>query len=376
MITLGDVFRRFAGDYVSMHGASLLPSHARAIADILACRTDALGGHRWRCTRCSVEVHSYHSCKNRSCPTCHRDETERWLGRRRAELLPCPYFHVTVTVPAELRDVLRANQRDGYAALMRAAAQSIIELSRDRRHVGGTVGVLAVLHTWTGQLVYHPHVHCLVTGGGVSPDGRSWCPARPDYLVPTRALAELVRGKMMAALRKRRPDLVIPEAVWRKPWVVHCTAWGDGADAVLAYLARYVHRVAITNNRIAGLDEAGVIIRHKERASGRWLQTRLSGHEFMRRFLQHVLPKGLHKIRYFGLWHPSQREQAARAGLLLRLDRPPAAGGAASASEPRDDAMARLPASGAAEIVRMCPCCKEGRLVEVGRLFPKQASGP
>ena len=157
MITLGDVFRRFAGDYVSMHGASLLPSHTRAIADILACRTEALGGHRWRCTQCGVEVHSYHSCKNRSCPTCHRDETERWLAARKTELLPCPYFHVTVTVPADLRDVLRANQKDGYAALMRAAAQSIIELARDKRYAGGTVGVLAVMHTWTGQLVQNPH---------------------------------------------------------------------------------------------------------------------------------------------------------------------------------------------------------------------------
>src|SRR5262245_3365107 len=136
-----------------MHGASLLPSHTRAIADILACRTEALGGHRWRCTQCGVEVHSYHSCKNRSCPTCHRDETERWLAARKTELLPCPYFHVTVTVPADLRDVLRANQKDGYAALMRAAAQSIIELARDKRYAGGTVGVLAVMHTWTGQLV-------------------------------------------------------------------------------------------------------------------------------------------------------------------------------------------------------------------------------
>jgi len=376
VITLGDVFRRFAGDYVSMHGASLLPSHARAIADILACRTEALGGHRWRCTRCGVEVNSYHSCKNRSCPTCHRDETERWLAARKTELLPSPYFHVTVTVPAELRDVLRANQKDGYAALMRAAAQSIIELERDKRYAGGTVGVMAVLHTWTGQLVYHPHVHCLVTAGGVSADGQSWCPARPDYLVPTKALAKLVRGKLRAALAKRRPDLVIPEAAWRKPWVVHCTSWGDGVEAVLEYVARYVHRIALTNNRIVGLNGAGVTIRHKERTSGRWVHTRLSGHEFMRRFLQHVLPKGLHKIRYFGLWHPSQREQAARARLLLQLNRPADPGVAASASETPDDATARSPPSGSTQDARICPSCKEGRLVEIGRLYPKQASGP
>ncbi len=374
MITLGDVFRRFADDYVARYGASLLPSHARAITDIVTCRTSARGGHRWRCTTCGAEVHSYHSCKNRSCPTCHRDDTERWLEARRAELMPCPYFHVTVTVPAELRDVLRSNQRDGYAALMQAAAEAIIELARDKRYVGGTVGVLGVLHTWTQQLVYHPHVHCLVTGGGVSADGKSWCPARRDYLVPEKALARLVRGKMIASLRKRRPDLVIPEAAWQKPWVVHCTAWGNEAEAVLEYLARYVYRVAITNSRLVGLDDGGVTIRHRDRATREWHTTRLSGHEFMRRFLQHVLPKGFHKVRYWGLWHPSQRKAAARARLLLQLDRP-AVPSNTSKADARETASASS-ASGAVEPVRTCPSCKEGRLVEVGRLYPQQASGP
>jgi hypothetical protein len=261
VVALADVFRRFADDYLSRHGASVLPSHRRAIADILACRTHALGGHLWRCNHCSNEVYSYHSCKNRSCPRCHKDQTERWIAAREVELLACPYFHVTVTVPAELREVLRANQRDGYAALMKATAEAVIELARDRRHVGGTVGVMAVLHTWTQQLVYHPHVHCLVTGGGVSDDGRDWHPARDNFLVPTRPLAVLVRAKMRAALAKRRPDLVLPKAAWRKPWVIHCTAWGDGAEAVLRYLARYVFRVAITEGRIVGLNDATSIAR-------------------------------------------------------------------------------------------------------------------
>lgn len=320
MVALADVFRRFAEDYLSAHAASVPPSHRRAIADILACRTHALGGHLWRCNHCSTEVYSYHSCKNRSCPRCHKDQTERWIAARKAELLACPYFHVTVTVPAELRAVLRANQRDGYAALMKATAEAIIELARDRRHVGGIVGVMAVLHTWTQQLVYHPHVHCLVTGGGVTDDGRDWLPARGKFLVPTKPLAVLVQAKMRAALAKRRPDLVLPEAAWRKPWVIHCTAWGDGAEAVLRYLARYVFRVAITEGRIVGVDDNGVTIRHKHRKSGRWHTTRLVGHEFMRRFLQHVLPKGLHKVRYSGLWHPSRRDHVARARQLLALN--------------------------------------------------------
>jgi Putative transposase. len=326
VVALADVFRRFADDYLSRHGASVLHSHRRAIADILACRTQALGGHLWRCNRCSSEIYSYHSCKNRSCPRCHKDQTERWIAAREAELLACPYFHVTVTVPAELREVLRANQRDGYAALMKATAEAIIELARDRRHVGGTVGVMAVLHTWTQQLVYHPHVHCLVTGGGVSDDRRDWHPARDNFLIPTRPLAVLVRAKMRADLAKRTPDLALPKAAWRKPWVIHCTAWGDGAEAVLRYLARYVFRVAITEGRIVRLDDDGIDIRHKHRASGRWHTTRLNGHEFMRRFLQHVLPKGLHKVRYSGLWHHSRRDHAARARQLLALDRSEAPG--------------------------------------------------
>jgi Putative transposase/Transposase zinc-binding domain len=376
MITVADVFRRFADDYLSAHGASLLPSHGRAIADILACRTEALGGHLWRCDHCSTEVFSYHSCKNRSCPTCHRDQTERWLEARRAELLACPYFHITVTVPEELRDVLRANQRDGYALLMKAVAEAIVELARDRRHVGGTVGVLAVLHTWTQQLVYHPHIHCLVTGGGVSDDGRSWHPARRDYLVPTKALAKLVRGKLKAALEKRRPDLVVPPAVWSKPWVVHCTAWGDGAEAVLRYLARYVFRAAITNNRIVGLDDDCVAIRHKHRASGRWRKTRLDGHEFMRRFLQHVLPKGLHKVRYYGLWHPSRRDLAARVQLMLRLQQSSTAGHVASADDIGKDAADHSAQLASTDRPRICPCCQIGHLAHIGRLYPKQVRGP
>ena len=161
MIEVADVFRRFAPDYLAAHGASMLPSHQRAITDILACRTEALGGHLWRCDHCSAERFAYHSCKNRSCPKCHTDQTEQWLQARRAEMLPSRYFHVTVTVPEDLREVLRTNQRDGYAILMKAAAEAIIELARDLRYVGGTVAVLAVLHTWTQQLGLHPHAEYL-----------------------------------------------------------------------------------------------------------------------------------------------------------------------------------------------------------------------
>src|SRR6201996_7294620 len=210
MIEVADVFRRFAVDHLSAHGAPSPPSPRPPIADILHCRTAALGGQVWRCEACNSEVFSYHSCNNRSCPKCHTAQTQEWLERRQAEMPPVPYFHITVTVPAELRAVLRAHQRAGYGALMQASAEAIIELARDPRYVGGIVGVLAVLHTWTQQLSFHPHVHCLVSGGGISVDGSTWHPARHKFLLPIKALATLVCGKFRALLRQKCPDLIIP----------------------------------------------------------------------------------------------------------------------------------------------------------------------
>jgi hypothetical protein len=220
VIEVADIVRRFGPSYLEVHGASVLPSHRRALFDTLACRTDQLGGHLWRCTGCSAEIPSYHGCGNRSCPKCHRDQTADWLAARSAEMLPTGHFHVTVTVPEELRDVLRRHQQIGYGVLMSAAAAALVELARDPRYVGGTVGVLAVLHTWTQQLHYHPHVHCLVTGGGVSADGAYWQPpVRDGFLVPVKALGKLIRGKVRAELARRLPTVSIPRAVWRQPCI-------------------------------------------------------------------------------------------------------------------------------------------------------------
>jgi len=374
MIEVAEVFRRFAADYLEAHGASMLPSHRRAVEDILACRTAALGGQVWRCEACNTEMFSYHSCGNRSCPKCHTTQTQEWLERRQAEMLPVPYFHITVTVPAGLREVLRANQRDGYAALMQASAAAIIELARDPRYVGATVAVLTVLHTWTQQLSLHPHVHCLVSGGGISDDGSTWHPARRNFLVPIKALARLVRGKFRAMLQRKCPDLGIPDAVWRTPWILHVTAWGTGEQAVLDYLARYVFRVALTNARIVGLDDQTVSIRYKERRTGRPRTCRLSGDEFMRRFLQHVLPRGFHKVRYFGLWHPAQRRNAAWVRQMLQLQAPP------KLDPPMDPvAPPREPPSADATPLPeplICPHCRQGRLIFIRTLTSWQAMAP
>jgi hypothetical protein len=259
---------------------------------------------------------------------------------------------------------------------MKAAADAIIELARDRRFVGGTVGVLAVLHTWTQQLAYHPHVHCLVTAGGVSADGRGWHPARGAFLVPHKALAKLVRGKLRAALAAKRPDLIAPKAAWTKPWVIHIAHWGEGAEAVLRYLARYVFRTAITNARIVGLDERAVTFRYRHRKSARWQTLSLQGHEFMRRFLQHVLPARLHKVRYFGLWHPSKRHLASQARLLLELERIDACSPkpVAEPDPPANlDGGQQSPATD--PVPRICPGCRNAHLVYIRRL-PKNALGP
>jgi len=200
----------------------------------------------------------------------------------------------------------------------------------------------------------------------------NWRPARRAFLVPLKALAKLLSGKLRAALQKKRPDLVLPDAAWSKPWVVHCTPWGEGEQAVLDYLARYVFRVAITNARIVALDDEAVTIRHKHRKSNRWRTSRIPGQEFMRRFLQHVLPEGLHKVRYFGLWRPARRKDAARARLLLRLDpqaTPLRAQMSADAVDPCADP--EKP-----DGPRVCPCCRAGRLLFVRQLSPKRAQGP
>jgi hypothetical protein len=270
--------------------------------------------------------------------------------------------------------VLRANQRDGYAALMQASAAAIIELARDPRYVGGTVAVLAVLHTWTQQLSLHPHVHCLVSGGGISEDASTWHPARRNFLVPIKALARLVRGKFRALLQRKCPDLGIPDAVWRTPWILHVTAWGTGEQAVLDYLARYVFRIALTNARIVGLDDQTVSIQYKDRNTGRLRTCRLSGDEFMRRFLQHVLPRGFHKVRYFGLWHPAQRHNAARVRQMLQLQAPP------KADPPQDPVVPPLQPSSAEPVPAVepliCPHCHQGRLIFIRTLSPRQAMAP
>lgn len=321
MLEIADVVRQFGPSYLKAFGGRMLPSHCRALEDIAACRTPAMGGHLYQCCGCGDSFYVYHGCGNRSCPACHAHQTRLWLEARTEELLPCPYYHVCVTVPSELHALFRTNQRLAYGLLMRAAAGAVRDLCGDNRYMGATPAILAVLHTWSARMDYHPHVHLLVSGGGVARDGTAWREARHNFLLPVRALSQLVRGKFHAQLQKERPELALEHAgaVWEKKWVAWCKPWGQGEQALLDYLGRYVHRVAITNSRILAIGENTVTFRYKERKQDRWRTCTLSGHEFLRRFLQHVLPKGLHKVRYYGLWNPQKRQVLRNASIALEL---------------------------------------------------------
>jgi len=322
-VELADVVRRFAPEYTSQYGPVMMPSQRKALADIAACCTSELGGRLYRCDDCRETFWSYHCCRNRSCPKCHGTQTQQWLQKREAELLPCDYFHAVATVPSELHGVFQREQKYMYGLLMKVSAEAVKELCAKKRHLGALPGILSVLHTWNGELRFHPHVHMLITGGGITKDGEHFEPARGEFLVPVQVLSRKIAAKFRDALKKEKPSLFakIPAAVWQREWVSFCKHYGHGNDAVLKYLSRYVFRTAISNARILGMDDTHVTFRYKDRSTDSWQTIRLPGVEFLRRFLQHVLPRGFHKVRYYGLWHHSKRDLSSRAWLLLILEK-------------------------------------------------------
>jgi len=314
-IELADVVRRFGPAYLESQGSRILPSQKKALDDISACRTAALGGHQYRCLSCDTTFWVYHSCRNRSCPACHGRETQRWLDERNAQVLGCGYYHIVITVPRQIRSSFLADQKRMYSLLMKVAAECVIDLARDERFLGATPAILSVLHTWTGDIQYHPHVHMLVSAGGVSDDGQYWkSPRNNKFLVPIKALSALIRGRFRAHLERCAPDTLsaLPDKVWRDGWNSFCKYFGKGADTILNYLGRYVFRIAISNTRIVSMDETHVTFRNNNGKS-----IRITGEEFLRRFVMHVLPRGFHKVRYYGLWHHSKQDLQKRARLLL-----------------------------------------------------------
>lgn len=357
MLRLADVVRRHGPAYLARHQGAILPSHCRAMTAITNCRTPALGAHLGVCARCEHRHLLYHSCRHRACARCGFDATERWLEHQRDLLLPVAYYHVVFTLPSELRRLVRQHQRALIDVLFRSAYAALAQLAADQRYLGGQIGVLAVLHTWTRALVYHPHVHMIVPGGALAADG-TWHPVprrRRRFLVPVKPLARLFAGKFLAAARQVLPGVTIPSLRAGTRWVVYAKPVVHGNDAILRYLGRYVHRTAITDGALIACTDHAVTFRYRDHRDRRTKQMTLPPNEFLRRFLQHVLPRGLHRVRTYGLLHSGNRHLLRRLQLLLTPNGEP---------EPRR--------SGRALRTLRCPRCRHGSLVLTDRLSREQ----
>jgi hypothetical protein len=315
MLEVADIFRLHGPAYQEKFGARMLPSHHRAMQDIEQCRTASLGGQLYYCAQCDQQRYSYHSCKNRHCPKCQNEQANQWLQAQKELLLPTHHFLVTFTLPAELRALARSQQKTIYNLLFRASAAALLQLAQDPRFVGGRLGMVGVLHTWTRQLLYHPHVHYLVSGGGLTSDYH-WRASRKDFLVPVKALSSIFRAKFRDELKKSELFPLAKAHVWRKDWVVHSEPVGSGVQA-FQYLAPYIFRVALGNNRLRQLHEGQVTFAYKESATDQLQHCTVTAEEFIRRFLQHVLPHRFIKVRYYGLLSPAQRQLVQKARQLL-----------------------------------------------------------
>ena len=318
MIPLAAVLRRHWPAYERKYRARLLPSHRRAVAALLSCRTPALGGQLYRCD-CGQEHYAYHSCNHRACPQCGHADATAWLQRQRRKLLPVPYYLVTFTVPAQLRKVIRSHQQDLYPLLLRESAGTLRDIARDHKDLGAQIGFLAVLQTWTRDLRYHPHVHCVVPGGGLSPDRLRWVsPKREGYFLPQSVLALRFRTRLRQALQQQHPQLYlqIPRAAWTLDWVADVQPVGTGEPA-LKYLAAYVYRTAFSAERIRADTDQGITFSYKDGQDGSTRTLCLPPEQFLHRFLQHVLPRGLQRVRYFGFLSAAAKTQWQRVRALL-----------------------------------------------------------
>jgi hypothetical protein len=383
-LEVAEVIRSCRDAFLQRYGAGLTPEQRRALDDLTTCRTAALGGHVLECPQCGHQEVAYNSCGNRHCPKCQATAAARWLETQAADVLDTPYFHVVFTLPRALGPLALHNPREVYGLLMQTAAATLLELAADPRHLGAEVGVLAVLHTWGQDLALHPHVHCVVTGGGLSPAADRWVAGREDFFLPVRVLSRVFRGKFLAGLRAafRRGRLRFPgelapltrsdrfnallcDAV-RTDWVVHAKPPWGGPATVLKYLARYTHKAAISNHRLLSLEDGRVTFRGKDYAQGGRPRTiTLEALEFVRRFLMHVLPPGFVRIRHSGLLANRHRQQKlARCRELLSGAVTPDAH--ANPTGPVVSPGRDAPVTP----TRVCPVCGAGRMVVIADLPP------
>jgi hypothetical protein len=370
-LEVADVFHRHGADWRRANAGHVSLDQLKVMSAIEQCRSAALGGHVERCEECGHSRIAYNSCRNRHCPKCQGAAARDWLAAREADLLPVGYFHLVFTLPAEIAPIAYQNKAVVYDLLFRAAAETLLTIAADPRHLGARIGATAVLHSWGSAMTHHPHVHMIVPGGGISLDGTRWISCRPGFLLPVRVLSCLFRRLFLAglaeahaagrlaffgeieSLRDRRVFAAHFAPLRRKNWFVYAKPPFAGPETVLAYLARYTHRVAIANSRLLALDARGVTFRCKDyRRNGqaRYRTMTLAAHEFIRRFLLHVLPKGFHRIRHYGLLASAGcKANIARARELIAVPLPP--------DPPAEDSNTDQAADVTTDHRPLCPCC-------------------
>ena len=382
-----DVFRRYGQSYRQRYGCSMSVEQLRVMRAIELCRTAALGGHVDRCERCGHEVISYNSCRNRHCPKCQNLDKALWREARRAEILPVKYYHVVFTLPRQLASLALQNKKVVYDILFRTASQALLRIGADRKHLGAQLGFIAVLHTWGQTLMHHPHLHCVVPGGGLAPDAKRWLPCKKGFFLPVRVLSRLFRRLFLENMEKAFKSGVLEvhgvlaglskgdafqqllQNCRQTEWVVYAKPPSAGADAILDYLARYTHRIALSNHRLLQMQNGRVAFAYKDYKSG--VANRpitLDAHEFIRRFLLHVLPNGFQRIRYYGFL--ANRHRVQKLALCRRLlqvtevdESPP----------PREsDRLKLLEALIGTDPLR-CPRCHNGQLIRFAFLPPARS---
>ena len=383
-LELADIFRQLGPSYRASHSDALSRGQRRVMGAIERCRTAALGGHVEQCDACGYQRIAFNSCRNRHCPKCQALTRAQWLEDRRAELLPVEYFHVVFTLPQEIAAIAYQNKAVVYDLLFRATAETLRTIATDIRHLGAEIGFIAILHTWGQNLLHHPHLHCVVPGGGLSPDGQRWIACRPGFFLPVRVLSRLFRRLFLKMLQQAfaagslkfhnaLAELAAPGAfarylapMARTEWVVYAKPPFGGPERVLEYLGRYTHRVAIANSRLVAFADGQVAFRWKDyRHASRQKVMRLEAAEFVRRFLLHVLPSGFQRIRHYGwLANRSRAAKLERCRQLLDVPAPVSV----PADEPTDyrDRYQRLTGVSLWE----CPHCRRGRMVCIESLPP------
>ena len=385
-LEVGDIFRKYTPAFLDCYDRVLSTDQRRALKDLALCRTAALGGHVEECDQCGQQRIAYNSCRNRHCPKCQAMARARWLADRAKELLPVEYFHVVFTLPDDLAPIGLHNPRALYNLLFRAAAQTMLQLATDPKHLGADIGFLAVLHTWGQNLHLHPHLHCVVPGGGIATDGSRWVSCRPGFFLPVRVLSQLFRGKFLAffeegfqqhefrfhgqlqGLADAKAFQMLLDKLRTKEWVVYAKPPFGGPEQVLKYLARYTHRVAISNHRLLKMEDDKVFFHYKDYADDHAQKVMaLDGVEFIRRFLQHVVPSGFVRIRHFGFL--ANRFRAEKLKLCRQLLQN-------ASSSPAMPASSSVRASDAPPERHRCPHCGNGSMIIVERLerAPLQAA--